>query len=187
MQPHLAASDPMARPQLAQFGAILLAPLDCDRAARVEDAARGRIDRARHFALDWPENTLRLHSRIGHRYCRQQCLGVRVQRVVEELVTNRKLDDAAEIHDGDALAEMPNNRQVVSDEKIGQAEPFAQILQEVDYLSLDRNVERGYRLVADNEFRFQREGARDPDALTLAARHFMRVTVGEFRVEAADR
>jgi hypothetical protein len=39
---YLAAGDPVARPQLAQFGAILLALLDRDRAARVEDAARGR-------------------------------------------------------------------------------------------------------------------------------------------------
>ena len=51
-----------------------------------------------------------------------------MQRVVEELVARRKLDDAAEIHDRDALAEMPHYRQVVGDEQVGKAEPFAHIL-----------------------------------------------------------
>ena len=82
---------------------------------------------------------------------------------------------------------MPNDRQIVGDEQIGQAKPFAQILQQVDDLSLDRNVECGDRLVADDELRFQGQGTGDPDSLPLAAGHFMRVTVGEFRVEAANR
>src|SRR5207253_7299435 len=107
--------------------------------------------------------------------------------VVEELVAGRELDDAAEIHDRDALAEMPNHRQVVSNEQIGQAESFAQILEEVNDLSLYRNIECGDRLVADDELRFQGQGTGDPDSLPLAAGHFMRVTVGEFRVEAANR
>ena len=110
-----------------------------------------------------------------------------MQRVVEELVAGRKLDDAAEIHDCDALAQMPHHRQIVSDKQIGQAEPLAEILQEVDDLSLDRNIERGDRLVTDDEFRLQGEGTGDPDPLALAAGHFMRVTVGEFRIEAANR
>ncbi len=71
--------------------------------------------------------------------------------------------------------------------KIGQAEASAQILQQVDHLRLDRDVERRDRLVADDKLRFQGEGAGDPDALTLSARHLVRITVGEFRIEAAHR
>ena len=71
--------------------------------------------------------------------------------------------------------------------KIGQAKAFAQILEQVDHLRLDRHVERGYRFVADDEFRFERERARDPDPLALPARHLVRVAVGEFRIEAAHR
>src|SRR5712692_6101395 len=41
---HLAAGDPMAGPQLAQFRAGDPAFRDGDRAARVEDAARRRVD-----------------------------------------------------------------------------------------------------------------------------------------------
>src|SRR5919108_1819881 len=82
---------------------------------------------------------------------------------------------------------MPHDREVVRDEQIGQAELFTQILEQVDDLRLDRYVERRYRLVADNELRLEREGARDADALALAARHFVRITVGEFWIEATDR
>ena len=110
-----------------------------------------------------------------------------MQRVVEQLVAIGELDDAAEIHHGDALAEMPHHRQIVRDEQIGEAEALAQILEQIDDLRLDRDVERGHRLVADDEFRIERERARDPDALALAARHLVRIAIGEIRIEAADR
>ena len=96
---------------------------------------------------------------------------------------SRQLDDAAEIHHRDALAEMPHDRQIVRDEQVGQAEALAQILEQIDDLRLDRDVERRDRLVADDEFRLERQSARDPDALALAARHFVRVAIGEIRTE----
>ncbi len=55
------------------------------------------------------------------------------------------------------------------DKQIGQTKFFAQILQQVNHLRLDRHVQRGNRLVADNEFGIQRQRPRDPDPLPLAA------------------
>ena len=63
------------------------------------------------------------------------------------------------------------------DEEIAQAETLLQIQQQVDDLRLHRDVERGHRFVADDEFRLQRQRARDADALALAAGELMRVTV----------
>jgi hypothetical protein len=50
-----------------------------------------------------------------------------MQRVVEQLVAIRQLDDAAEIHHGYTLTEMPHHRQIVGDEQVGEAEALAQI------------------------------------------------------------
>ena len=47
--------------------------------------------------------------------------------------------------------------------------------QQVDDLALDRDVERGDRLVADDEARLERERARDADALALPARELVRI------------
>jgi len=41
--------------------------------------------------------------------------------------------------------------------------------------------------VADDEFRVQRQGAPRSRPLPLAARHLVRIAVGEIRVEAAHR
>src|SRR5215471_14107411 len=110
-----------------------------------------------------------------------------MQRVVEQLVAVRELDDAAEIHHRDALAKMPHQREIVRDEQVGEAEALAQILKQVDDLRLDRHIEGGYGLIADDEFGIERESARDPDALALAPRHLMRIAIGKIRTEAADR
>ena len=91
-----------------------------------------------------------------------------MQRVIEQLVAIRQLDDAAEIHHGYALTEMPHHREIVGDEQVSEAEALAQILEQVDDLRLDRHVERGHGLVADDEFGLERERARDPDPLALA-------------------
>src|SRR5690606_17701246 len=86
-----------------------------------------------------------------------------------------------------AMAEMAHHRKIVRYEEVGEAEPFAQVLEQVDDLRLDRDVERRDRLVADDELRLERERARDADALPLPARHLVRIAIGEARVEAAER
>ena len=50
-----------------------------------------------------------------------------------------------------------------------------QVLEQVEDLRLDRDVERGDRLVADDEVRVQGERARDADALALAAGELVRI------------
>ena len=53
--------------------------------------------------------------------------------------------------------------------------PGLQVLEQVDDLRLDRDVERGDRLVADDELRLDRKRARDADALALAAGELVRI------------
>ena len=67
--------------------------------------------------------------------------------------------------------------QVVRDEEVGQMESLLQVLQQVDDLRLDRNVERGDRLVEHQEARLDGERARDADALALAAGELVRIAL----------
>ena len=57
------------------------------------------------------------------------------------------LDDAAEIHHRDAVADVPHDREIVRDEQDREAELALQVAQQVEDLRLDRDVERGDRLV----------------------------------------
>ena len=76
---------------------------------------------------------------------------------------------------------MAHHREVVADEEVGEPELLLQVLEQVDDLRLDRDVERGDRLVADDELRVERQRPGDADALALAAGELVRVAVGEAR------
>src|SRR5438067_8085859 len=80
------AGGPMSGPQFAQFGPDPPALLDRQRAARMKYATRRRVDWARHLAGDRPERPALLDRRVGHRHRGKQRLGIRVQRIVEQLV-----------------------------------------------------------------------------------------------------
>ena len=90
----------------------------------------------------------------------------------------------AQVHHHDAVAQVAHHRQIVGDEQIGQAQLFLQVLEQVDHLGLDRHVQGGYRLVADDQLRVGGQGPGDADALALAAGKFVRVAVGHLRFQA---
>ena len=108
-------------------------------------------------------------------------------RVFVEFQDWCQLDDAAKIHDGDARADVLHDCEIVGDEQISQPELFLEIGKQIDDLRLDRDVERRYRLVADDQFRRYGERAGDADALALAAGEFMRVARAVVGIEADQR
>ena len=101
-----------------------------------------------------------------------------MQRAGEELVGRCDLDDPAEVHHRDAIRDVADDREIVGDEHVGEVELALQLDQQVQHLRLDRDVERGDRLVRDDELRLQHEGPREPDALPLAATELVRVSAG---------
>ena len=98
-----------------------------------------------------------------------------MERVVVEVVGGRELHDLAEVHDRDPVGDVPDDGEVVRDEEVGEVEVALQLLHQVDDLRLDRDVERGDRLVADEEVGVERERAGEADALALAAGELVRV------------
>ena len=96
------------------------------------------------------------------------------------------LDDLAEVHHRDLGAEVPHDREVVGDEQERDVELPLQVLEQVDDLRLDRHVERGDRLVGDQQLGVQGQRAGDADALALAAGELVGVAVVVLRVEPDD-
>ena len=107
-------------------------------------------------------------------------------RLVVERLPVRVLHEAAEVHDGDAVADVLHDGEVVRDEQVRRPELLLQVGQEVQHLGLYGDVERGDGLVADDELRAQGERAGDADALALAARELVRVAIDVLRVQADD-
>ena len=134
------------------------------RAARVEVATRRRIHRRRDLAADRHEAAV---APVQPRHLVEQGLRVGMQRRREQRRGRRHLDDAAQVHHHDPVGQMAHDAQVVADEQIGQAELLAQVHEQVQHLGLDRHVERGDGLVADEELAASTASAR---AMPMRAR-----------------
>ena len=91
--------------------------------------------------------------RVGVGDRREQRLGVRVLRRLEELVTWSLLYDASEVHHADLIAEVTHDGEVMGDEEVGQVEALLELSQEVYDLGLDGDVERAHRLIEEEELR----------------------------------
>src|SRR6266851_6062466 len=100
-----------------------------DRTTRVEMTARWRIESARDLALG-----LRLGGDggamegVGDR--RDQGARVGMARILEDLLPAALLDDAAEIHHGDAVADMLDDAEIVADHDVGQPHLVLELEQE---------------------------------------------------------
>src|SRR5262245_27370243 len=93
----------------------------------------------------------RLPPRIRLRHGGEKRAGVLVARVVDDIVAAADLDDLAAEHDGNAVADVVDDREVVADEEVREAQLLLEVLEQVQDLRLDGDVEGARRLVADDE------------------------------------
>jgi hypothetical protein len=98
-------------------------------------------------------------------------------RPVEDIARPPGLHDAARVHDGDPVAELGHDAEVVGDEDHREAGLALDVLQEAQVLRLDRHVEGGRRLVGDQQARLARDGDGAGNALADPAAHLVRVGV----------
>ena len=93
----------------------------------------------------------------------------------------------ARVHDGDAIRLLGDDAEIVRDEQQREAEARLQIAQQIEDLPLDRDVERGRRLVGDEQPGLAGEGRGDQRALAEAAGQLVRVFVdAPLRIRHAD-
>ncbi len=156
---------------LFQIGFASFADLDPGRATGLKDASRLRsIDRIR---LSPGDATAAPQGRIGSRNGRNEGFGVGMGRPAADRLAGAGLDNPAAIHDGDPVAHVTDDPEVMGDEQVGQGELLLERLQEIEDLRLDRDVEGGHGLIGDDQPGPEDEGAGDPDPLSLAAAEFM--------------
>ena len=134
------------------------------------------------------------HWRIGLRWGRVRLrLGgkkrarIRVSGRGKDPFDGAVFDDLAFLHHADLLRDLAHDAEVVGDEQKRHTEPFLDVLQKFDDLRLDGNVERGGRLVGDQQVGFVGERHGDHDALALPSGQLMRIAAEPaLRVGNAD-
>ena len=92
-----------------------------------------------------------------------------MQRIAVDLTRGGFFHERAEVHHSDPVGDVPNDREVVGDDDVGEPELLLQLLQEVEHLGLHRDVEGRDRFVGDDEFGIDAECAGDADPLPLPA------------------
>ena len=115
------------------------------------------------------------HHGVGVGDGGQQTLGVRMNRVGENLLLRTGFHHVAQIHHRDAVGDVFDDVQIVRDEQVRQPHALLQIVQEVDHLRLNRHIQRGNALVGDNQPGVHNQGAGNADALTLTAGKLVRI------------
>lgn len=116
----------------------------------------------------------RLHRRRGP----DQGLGVGMPWLGRHQLRRTFLHHPAPVQHQDPVGHEPDHIQVVADEQVAQRQPVPQRPEQVQYLRLDGDVERGHRFVADHELRLSHQRAGDRDPLPLPAGKAPRILRG---------
>ena len=115
-----------------------------------------------------------LPDRIWDRCRSQKSLAVRMRRVSVNQTSVAKLDNATAVDHRDPVGYVPDDGDVMRDEQVGDVEILLQVTEQVEHLSLDRDVQGADRFVADDQTRGHHQRAGDGDPLTLSAREARR-------------
>ena len=158
------------RQQFGMFGALL----HRKRAAGAEAAAGRPGAWIGRLALDGgqpPAVRLAVEPRRGI----QQRPGIGVLRVAQQVLGRAFLHHLAGIHHQHAGADIGDDAEIVADQDHRGAEIGVQPAQQVEDLRLDRHVQRGGRLIGDQQRRLVGEAHRQHHALPHAAGVLVRV------------
>ena len=154
-------------------------------AARRERTAlesRGEIGRR---ALDRGQRRLPRTIEAGERT--QEADRVGMGRVGKERLGRSELDQSPRVHDRKPVGETGHDAQVVGDDQDGHPELCPKPPQQVQDLGLDRHIERGRRLVGDEQAGLAAEGHGDHRPLPHPAAELVRVVVDPRRPHSGCR
>jgi hypothetical protein len=157
-----------------QHRRLTAATIAGERAARSVAAARLRVDHDGRLGRSRLARPSARELGVGLQDGREQRLRVGMAGRVVDRIPAADLDDTARIHDPDPVRDMADDREIMRDEQVGEAELALQILEQVDDLGADRNIERRDRLVGNDELGRDGERAGDADALPLPTREGVR-------------
>lgn len=105
----------------------------------------------------------------------------------ENLGRRGSLQDAAVLHDGNAIRDLGDDGEIMRDEEDGEVVGASEGAKEIEDLRLDGDVERGGGLIRDEQAGAVDKRHGDKDALTLAAGELVRVVAqAKLRVRQSD-
>ena len=104
----------------AKGGTLARAALRGKAAARAKRTARKAFRRKSRLALRSAPGARLRRLRVGNGRGIQQRARVGMPRGMDDIVRRPALHDAAQVHHRDAVAHVPDGRQVVGDEQAGQ-------------------------------------------------------------------
>ena len=113
--------------------------------------------------------------RLQRRDGGDELFGVGVLRMVQHGAGCALFDDDAVLHHHDAVGDLGDDAEIMGDEHDRGLAALLQVADQFQDLRLRGDVERGGRLVRDQQLWIERQRHRDHGALALAAREFMRV------------
>ena len=145
-------------------------------AASGEGASGRRVERVGQLAVllfGCGERSAHHRRAVGEELC------IGVLRALENPFGPADFHHRAEVEDDNPVTHGLDDGQIVTDEQIGQIEPVLEISEQVQHLSLNRDIERRDRLVQNNDARVGGQCTRNTDPLRLATREFVRVPVEE--------
>ena len=111
------------------------------------------------------------HQRHGG----DELAGVLVLRVLDDLADRTELDELAQFHHREVVHRLGHQPHVVADEDEARADLALNLAQGLHDLALGDDIERGGRLVGDDEVGFQADADGDADPLLHAARQLVRI------------
>ncbi len=104
-----------------------------------------------------------------------------MRRRADDIAASTGLDNPPRIHDGDPVGNLDRNADVVGDKYHRKPEFPLELPKQQKNLDLHRGIERGGRLVCEQNLRPARERQRDHGALAHAAGHLMGIIVKALR------
>jgi hypothetical protein len=98
-----------------------------------------------------------------------------MRRLTEDLFRGAELNQAARVHDGDAVRHLRDYREIVRDKKHGESKLLPQLVEQIEHLRLDGDIQGGSGFVGDQQLWAIHDGHGDHHALALASRELMRI------------
>ena len=116
----------------------------------------------------------------------EKALGVGMIGVCCDRLSGTFFDQFAVFENGNLIADVFDHGEVMRDEEVSEIEFFLQIHQKVDDLGLHRDIQGTDRFVANDEFRFDGQGAGDSDPLALPPTELVREAASMCGVKADE-
>lgn len=105
----------------------------------------------------------------------EQSVGIRVLGIAVDMLERAVFHDLTCVDDRDLIADLGDNAQIMRDHDHGGIIFFLQILHEFEYLRLNGHIQRGSRLISNQQLGIAGQRHRNDHALLHAAGKLVRV------------